>query len=131
MHSIVWLLLVTLIGLTANSHAETSCPDETRLHHVVVVWMKEDRRSDADVAALIAAHKQLNVIPQVLALDVGPMIPSERAVVDSTYDVASHFVFCDETAMQRYVEHPVHQTFLKDAALPMIDHYRVYDFRTQ
>jgi len=124
----VVVFVLTLLCQTAYGNGNGDCNSDSRLHHVVVVWLKPQYQQPDDIQRLIAAHTPLRDIPDVLALDVGIMLPSDRPVVDSSYDVASHFVFCDAESMQRYVMHSNHQVFLRQYAATMIDRYTVFDF---
>src|SRR5688500_16681248 len=63
--------------------------------HVVVAWLKKP--GDAtDRQKLIDAAPRLREIPGVVDVYAGPPIPSERPVVDSSYDVGIILFFADE-----------------------------------
>lgn len=95
--------------------------------HVVIVWLKQPGDAAAR-EAVIRSGDELKTIPGVLGITAGPVLPSDRPVVDSTYDVGVVTVFRDAQAMEDYAAHPTHQKVLKEVVRPIVDHYKVYDF---
>ena len=86
-------------------------------------------RSDAYRQKLIAAAKKLKTeIPEVETVTVGQMLPSKRAVVDSTYDVGFVMRFASQAALDSYEQNPIHQKAVKEQLQPMAKKVQVYDF---
>ena len=95
--------------------------------HVVIAWLKRpgdpaDRRKVIDSAAA------LRTIPGVVAVEAGECLPSDRAVVDSSYDVAIVTTFASRQALHEYGPHPTHQQVVEDVIKPNVQRYVVYDF---
>ncbi len=98
------------------------------IEHVVVVWLK----TPGDTAAreqVIAASRTLAAIPGVIAVKAGTVVPSERDIVDSSFDVALSVTFRDRHAMQAYLTHPLHVQLVEQTLKPLVGKIRVYDYR--
>ncbi len=108
--------------------AAQASDDSGTVEHVVVVWLKTpgDRTAQQQV---IRASQSLKSIPGVVSLKAGTMIPSERPIVDSSFDIALTVTFTDEQAMQHYLTHPTHVQLLEETLKPLVDKIQVYDFR--
>lgn len=101
-------------------------PEPRPVQHVVVCWLKHP--GDAhDREALLATCAPLRAIPGLLAIHAGTAVPSERPVVDDTFDVALVMTFADTTAMQAYITHPAHQQILRDVVAPLANKVVIYD----
>ena len=98
------------------------------LQHLVVIWLKEPGN---------AAHRRISLeeseilwkIPGVLSLSSGSVISSERAIVDSSFDVAMIVSFADKAAMDAYLTHPLHVTLVSQTLKPLVAKIRVFDFQ--
>ncbi|MDB5295680.1 MAG: uncharacterized protein JWO31_1663 [Phycisphaerales bacterium] len=102
-------------------------PAAGQVKHVVVVWLK----SPGDKAArqkVLDSAAALRTIPGVLDVAGGECLPSDRAVVDSTYDVALVITLADAAALKAYGPHPTHQKVLAEVLKPAAERYVVYDF---
>ena len=96
------------------------------LSHVVVFWTKANE-SDAADKCLASARRHLANIPGLLSFHVGKMSPSERPVVDQSYQVALSATFADRAAEAAYQAHPQHLAFLEECK-PLWHKVVVYDF---
>jgi len=56
------------------------------------------------------------------------MVPSPRAVVDQTYQVALNLAFTDKAAQDAYQVHPLHLGFVEKVLKPNGAKVLVYDF---
>ena len=101
--------------------------DET-VEHVVVVWLKSPGNAEHR-RRIITESEVLRGIPGVTGLRSGEVIPSDRSIVDSSFDVALIVSFADQAAMQAYLSHPVHVELVEQTLKPLVDKIRVYDFR--
>ena len=127
----MYKLLVGLLvpALLASGCASTGRPVAPALvNHVVVVWVKDQYRNERGIEELLDAQESLRQIPGLVSLTVGRVIPSDRGVVDSSYDFASIFQFASVEAMQTYLSHPTHIAFLENYARPRTRKTVVYDF---
>lgn len=100
------------------------------INHVVLIWLK-DPGNAGHRARIIAGSRQLRAIPGVLEVRVGRVVPSDRAVVDDSFDVALVMTFTDTAALAAYVDHPRHQRLLAEVFRPLVDRILVYDFTTE
>ena len=95
--------------------------------HVVIFWT--DPKKPNAIADLIAgAEKYLKTIPGVLQFHIGKMAPSQRPVVDQSYQVALNIIFPDKKAQDDYQVHPRHIEFVEKAFKPNCAKVVVYDF---
>lgn len=97
------------------------------VQHVVICWLKEPGNAQAR-QQLIAASHSFAEIPGVLSVSVGPSLPSERAAVDSSYDIGVLITLRDAAALQDYLNHPTHEQAVKDVLGPLSKKIIVYDF---
>jgi type III secretory pathway lipoprotein EscJ len=99
------------------------------ISHVVVVTLK-NHGSQADRMKLIDAARELRKISGVFDVEVGTVLPSDRPVVVSDYDVAMVVTFRDESYMKKYLNDPIHLRLVKEVLDPIADpsKTRVYDF---
>ena len=95
--------------------------------HVVIFWTKPDVVGAAD-ELLAGAEKYLKPIPGILHFHVGRMAPSQRPVVDQTYQVALNVVFPDKRSQDAYQVHPLHLEFVEKVFKRVCDRVVVYDF---
>jgi hypothetical protein len=104
-------------------------PSETprAVTHVVVCWLKDPGNADAR-DQIIEASRSFSAIPGVRGVRVGPALPSERAIVDDSFDVAIVLSFEDNQALARYLEHPRHQKAVREVLQPLVRKVIVYDF---
>lgn len=98
-----------------------------QIEHVVVMWLKKPGDTTAR-KALLAAGETFKNIPGVLAVSGGEVVKSDRAVVDSSYDVAFVVTFKDAEALKGYGPHPIHQKAVEDVVKPNVEKFMVYDF---
>ncbi len=122
-------LLVTVANLTAIAPAlaEATGSGDKRIHHVVIVWLK-DAGSAAAREQYIAGSRRLSKLPMVLDYRVGTALPGTREIVDSSYDVAVVATFADQQAITAYMEHPEHQKIIDETLKPLVAKAVVYDF---
>jgi hypothetical protein len=99
------------------------------ISHVVVITLK-NHGSQADRMKLIDAARDLRKISGVFDVEVGTVLPSDRPVVQSDYDVAMVVTFRDESYMKKYLNDPIHLRLVKEVLDPLADptKTKVYDF---
>lgn len=95
--------------------------------HIVIFWAKPEQPR-ATEELLAGAEKFLKPIPGTLSFHVGKMVPSHRAVVDQTYQVALNIVFPNKKAQDDYQAHPLHLEFVEKVLKPNCAKLVVYDF---
>jgi Stress responsive A/B Barrel Domain len=96
--------------------------------HIVIFWTKPENPKAAD--ELVAGmNRYLRPIPGVLQFHVGRMVPSERPVVDQSYQVALNILFADKATQDAYQVHPLHVEFVEKVFKPNCAKVIVYDFQ--
>jgi hypothetical protein len=98
-----------------------------QVEHVVVMWLKKPGDAAAR-KALLAAGETFKQIPGVVSVTGGEVMKSDRAVVDSSYDVAFVVTFKDADALKAYGPHPIHQKMVEEVVKPNVEKFLVYDF---
>jgi hypothetical protein len=95
--------------------------------HVVLFWI--DKAGPISREELLRAASRLSSVPGVENFRVGAPVPSERSVVDDSFDVAISMDFADAEAAERYQNHPEHQAFVRDWVKDKVTKVLVYDFK--
>jgi hypothetical protein len=95
--------------------------------HVVIFWTDPERPGAAD-ALVAGAKKYLTKAPGILHFHVGKMVPSHRAVVDQSYQVALNVVFDTKQSQDSYQEDAMHMEFIEKVFKPNCKRVVVYDF---
>jgi len=93
----------------------------------VICWLK-DPSNESNRQKLIEETKKLQSIPGIISVQVGKMLPSDRSIVDSTYDIGIIMSFKDQNAMNDYLKNPLHQQATKEILVPLTSKVVVYDF---
>ena len=96
--------------------------------HVVIFWTDPDRPKAAD-DLIAGARKYLAPLPGIVHFHVGTMAPSQRPVVDQSYQVALNVVFESKQAQDDYQVHPLHLEFVEKVFKPNCRRVVVYDFQ--
>jgi hypothetical protein len=97
------------------------------VRHVVLLWLKKP--GDAAIRkTIIETTASLRDVPGVVDVVAGTMLPSERKVVDSTYDVGVIITFKNEQALRDYDQHPKHLKAVNEVLKPNVEKLLVYDF---
>ena len=95
--------------------------------HVVIFWTNPENPNSA--AELIAgAEKYLRPIPGITSLHIGRMVPSHRAVVDQSYQVALNLIFENKQQQDDYQVHPLHLDFVEKVFKLHCVRAVIYDF---
>lgn len=95
--------------------------------HVVIFWTRTEV-SDATEQLIAGAERYLRPIEGVLSFHVGRMSPSERSVVDQSYQVALNLIFPSKDAEKAYQIHPLHLEFVEKVFRPCCQKAVIYDF---
>ncbi len=126
------ILILSAAAVLALSSC-TTCPfgckttPKGKIEHVVLVWLKRPGNA-ADRTTLIATAKKFQAeISQIQHLSVGPAVPSERPIVDDSFDVAFVMRFANKADLDAYEKHPVHVNAVKQTLLPIAKKVLVYD----
>ena len=94
----------------------------------MLLWLKKPG-DKADRARIIEqSHAFKAQIAEIQSLSVGQVLPSEREIVDDSFDVGLVLRFADKAAMDRYEKSAVHQKAVKEVLMPLSKKVVVYDF---
>ena len=126
------VVLVGLLGVLPSCKQVVYAPmyQKGSVSHVVLCYLK-NKGNAADRQKILEATRPLREIPGVYDIEVGYVLPSDRPVVVSDYDVGMVITFRDETALRAYETHPKHQQAVKDVLQPLTSKIVVYDFVNQ
>lgn len=102
-------------------------PKTGNVEHVVLAWLNEPGNAAVKDKMVAATHTFQKEIPGILALSVGDAIPSNRDVVDDSFDLAIVIRFKDKAALDAYEKHPVHVKAVKEVLAPNVSKLKVYD----
>lgn len=94
--------------------------------HVVIFWLKRPGNEE-DKAKLRAAAEELKQIPGILSIRHGVAVPSDRSVVDDSFDVAYVTTFDSAASLHAYDPHPVHARLANELIRPLCRKIVVYD----
>jgi len=103
-------------------------PKQDYIHHFVLCWLKEPGNAEHR-QQIVEATESFREIPGVLAARAGQVIPSDRSIVDDSFDVGILIVVPDSKSLTEYLEHPIHQKAKEDVLLPLVEKIVVYDFQ--
>ena len=102
-------------------------PADGPVTHVVLVWLKEPGNA-AMRSKFVAASKALNDLPGIVNRQVGIVMPSDRAIVDDTFDVGMTVTLKNKKAMQAYIQNPKHKKIIQEQLKPLVNRIVAYDF---
>lgn len=97
------------------------------LTHVVVFFTKPGIPDAAD-QLINGIERYLKPIPGVLSIHWGKPVPSDRPVVDQSYQVGLCIQVPDKAAEVAYQRHPLHEEFVANVFKRVCDRVVVYDF---
>ncbi len=100
---------------------------DSRIVHVVLVWLKEPGNA-AHRAQVIEATRGFSTIPGVEEIRVGEPVPSQRTNVDDSYDIGLYIVFSSKEALETYLTHPEHKAAQQSILRPLVKKAVIYDF---
>lgn len=123
------LILTAALALSSCTTCPFGCGSTAkgRVDHIVLVWLKRPGNA-ADRAALLACAQTFRAeIKQIKRLEVGTAVPSDRPVVDDSFDVGFVLRFANKAAMDAYEKHPVHANAVKTTLMPLARKVLVYD----
>jgi hypothetical protein len=90
------------------------------------LWLKHPK-SSADRAQLIRAAHSLRMIPGVLRVDVGRVVPALPPDTDKSFDLGVVITFRDRAALERYKSSPRRHEAMRRYLRPLVRRYVIYD----
>jgi len=123
---LAFILALSACQPTPDADFQQVWPSGT-VQHLVFCWLKEPEDVGGKERLIAASYRFLD-IPGVLHVSAGPPLPSDREVVDSSYDVGILITLRDEQALEQYLPHPLHRKAVEEIVAPYVDRFLVYDF---
>ncbi len=96
----------------------------TFIHHVYF-WLK-DPASKEDLQQLVAGLEALGKVPEIKMFHIGYPAPTDREVIDNTYQVSWLNVFETAADQDTYQSHPLHIKFIEECS-HLWSKVKVYD----
>jgi hypothetical protein len=121
------LLLVILLVLGHAGCTTSTIGVSGQVHHVVICWLEQPGDADAR-KRLIEVSESFTSLPGVLQVTAGTVLPSDRGIVDSSFDVAIVMTFANRQALADYLQHPRHLQATQEVLRPLTSKVIVYDF---
>jgi hypothetical protein len=124
------LLLLSAIGCQSEDRLGPSGLPQGTVTHVVFISLY-DRADKMAQNEILAAGQKLEKISGVIRVSGGVVLPSNRAGVDNSFDVAFVMTFRNEADLNHYLDDPA-QVSIKQTVLDRYaKKYVVYDFVNQ
>lgn len=125
--SILFVVATVMLSSCSSTCPMGYGPKKGAIEHVVLAWLKKPGNKD-DQARVIAAAKSLKAdIKEVKTLAVGRALPSDREVVDDSFDVALVMRFDTPADLASYEKNPVHVKAVTDILKPLTAKIVVHD----
>ncbi|MDB5292546.1 MAG: hypothetical protein JWL69_3787 [Phycisphaerales bacterium] len=119
-------MLLSILAASCASPLQQASRQKGIVTHVVICWLY-DRSDETALKEVTEASGKLRDIPGVLNVSVGRMLPSDRAGVDNSFDLAIVVTLADEAALQRYLKDPKHLALRKAVLERYVPTVRIYD----
>lgn len=115
MNSFLILILLSTLAIPAMAQQKEERGQETGgpFVHTVYFWL-ENKESSADRQKLLEGLNMIKEIEHIKAGYVGVPAPTNREVIDSSYDFAITFIFENMEEEQAYQTHPTHLKFVEE-----------------
>lgn len=113
----------SFISCTTN---KSIVQQESIIHHITLFWLNEPG-DQSTIKQIIDTSKSFLDIPGVINIVVGTSVPSNRPVVDDSFDVAAIITFSDEQAYHNYLNNPKHQNAVDHLLKQFVRKIQVYD----
>lgn len=115
------------IPIDELARATESGSERGQIEHAVYVWLKRPGNA-RDRAALVAATDELRKSTGLIrSFHHGGPVPSDRPVVDDTFDLAIIMRFTNRQALAAFEKHPGHQKAKTEILQPLTRKVLIYD----
>ena len=122
------MLVVILMVCVAGCSSRLSRPiSGERVNHIVLCWLKEPGNI-THRQKIIEVSESFRKIERVVEVRVGEVIPSDREIVDDSFDVGIFISLANSDAMNGYLNHPIHTKAVEEVLRPLARKIVVYDF---
>ena len=114
----------TLVLLMLTSFPSLAA--EGAITHIVLCWLK-DKGNETRIQEVIQVSRELSIIDSLEEIKVGTALPSERDIVDDSFDVGMVMTFKDQQSLQDYLVHEEHVKRVKQVLAPECAKVLIYD----
>lgn len=124
-----FLALTVALTFCLATHLPASADEapQGNVVHLVVMWFK-DGGTALQRQQVIEATRSFKDIPGVLDIRVGETLNEEGGPIYNAFSVAMYIVLEDETALEGYMNHPIHLAVKKSGLLEGLERMVVYNF---
>ncbi|CAN5809362.1 hypothetical protein BH11VER1_BH11VER1_03630 [soil metagenome] len=120
-------LLLTALLTSCAQFGYQKAPKTGEVEHVVLIWLKA-HGNPAQRDKIVASTKDFQKhIPGIISISTGTVLPSDRPVVDDSFDIALVVRFENKAALANYEKHPVHTKAVTEVLKPLAGKILVYD----
>lgn len=128
MHKLFKILILSLIVIVFIScQSKNVLSDRTIVQHIVICWLKNPN----DVAAtqkLISVTNSFSELPGIINISIGRAVPSDRPIVDDSFDITIIMTFENKAALDNYLRHPKHKEAVQEVLQPLTKKVLIYDY---
>jgi hypothetical protein len=104
-----------------------SGPKRGNVEHVVLLWLNEPGNAAMKQKMIDTARTFPKEIPGIVSMSIGDAVPSDRDIVDDSFDLGLVIRFKDKAALDAYEKHPVHVKAAKEVLAPNASKLKVDD----
>lgn len=101
--------------LSSSFKTATAMADKTFIHHVYF-WLKNPD-SKEDLNKLIEGLKKLSHVKSIASFHIGRPAPTNREVIDRSYQVSWCLFFKNEADQASYQTAPIHLKFVEECSM--------------
>ncbi len=127
MKKTITTLALLMLLLSGCSHTPVANHEHGRVNHLILIWLK-DAGNPEQRQQIIEATRTLKQLPGIISVRVGHVMPSDRKVVDDSFDIGVHMLFADRQSMEHYTSNPEHLRIVKQLIMPLTERLLIYDF---
>lgn len=119
-------LLVSFASFTACAAPPVDATPG-QIEHVVLIWLQDPGNRMVRDRIAATARTFPEQIPGIVSMSIGDPLPSDRDIVDDSFDLALVMRFASAQALADYTVHPVHEKAVATVLTPHLRRLQVYD----
>ncbi len=120
-------LLGSVLLTSCAQFGYQTAPKTGEVEHIVLIWLKDHgntKQRDQMIAVTKTFQKD---IPGIVSISAGEPLPSDRPIVDDSFDMGLVVRFKDKAALSIYEKHPAHVKAVNEVLKPLAGKILVYD----
>lgn len=115
------------VPVAALAGCSDSATSRGQVEHIVFVWLKRPGHAGDRTALVRATNELRRTTGLVRTVNYGGPLPSERPVVDDSFDLALLMRFDSAKVLADFEKHPDHKRALQETLRPLARRVRIYD----